>query len=81
MKANKAGAETIAVGREMGRDEGKYILREAVDGNERVSPFADSRRDGCNILIQLRKPVEAIAAEEVRKSISRPRSGVHNELG
>ena len=71
MKANEASAETVALVKEIGRDEGKDVLREAVDGNKRVSPLANNRQDGGNILVQLRNLVEAIATEEVRKSISK----------
>ena len=34
MKANEAGAETVALAEEIGRNKGKDILREAVDGNK-----------------------------------------------
>ena len=34
MKANKAGVETVALVKEIGRDERKYILQEAIDRNK-----------------------------------------------
>lgn len=34
MKANEGGTETVALVKEIGRDEGKDVLREAVDGNK-----------------------------------------------
>ena len=71
MKANEASVEAVALVKEIGRDEGKDVLWEAVDGNKRVSPLTNSHQDGGNILVQLRNLVKAIAMEEVRKSISK----------
>ena len=41
MKAHESGAEKVPLGRKMGGDDRKDIQRDAVNGDERVPPFAD----------------------------------------
>ena len=71
--AYKTGVETIHLGREMGRDEGKNIQRDAVYANEGVPPFADSRQRGRGIPVELRNHIDGEAREEVSHIDSRPR--------
>ena len=41
MTAHGNGPESVLLGRKTGRDEGKDVQREAVDGDEGVPPLAD----------------------------------------
>ena len=41
MATHRSGMETVLLGGEVGRDEGKDIRRDAVDGDERVLPLAN----------------------------------------
>ena len=52
---------------EVGRDNGKNFLREAVDGDERVPPLADVCQRDRSVLIELRDHIEG---EPVSKWLS-----------
>ena len=68
MSAYETSAKTVLLGREMGGDEGKNIQRDAVYVNEGVSPLADSRQRGRDILVKLGNAIEGEATEEVSAS-------------
>ena len=69
MTAHMTGAKTVHLGVEMGRDEGKDIERNAVDGSQRVPPPADIRQRGRNISLELRNSIKGEAAREVSVSL------------
>ena len=41
MTAHRSGVETVLLGREVGRDQGEDVHRDAIDASEGVFPFAD----------------------------------------
>ena len=58
MTAHKTGEEVVPLGGKIGGDEGKDVQREAVDGNERVLPFANCRQRGRGVTIKLRDVIQ-----------------------
>ena len=66
MSAHESSTESIALGREMGGDEGKDIHWDAVDGCERVPPFADGCQCGRSVPVELGNGIQGEAAEEVK---------------
>ena len=65
MTADKSGAESVLLGREVGGDEGKNVEWDAVDGSKRVPPFAYGYQRGRSVPVELRNGVQSEAVEEV----------------
>jgi len=71
MTAYTTGAESVPLRIEMGGNEGKDIQRYAVDGDEGVTPLADSCQRGRSIPVESGNAVGGEAVEEVSVSFLR----------
>ena len=71
MAAYKTGTETVALGREMGGYEGEDIPRDAVNGNERVPPFANIHQRRRGIFVKSRDLVKGEATGGVSELFPR----------
>ena len=65
MTAHGSGMETVLLGGEVGRDEGKDICWNAVDMGKEVLPLANGRQRDRNILVELGDRLQSEAAEVV----------------
>ena len=61
--AYESGPETVPLGREMGRDPGKDLRRDAVYGDEGVPPLPDSYQRGQGIPVEPANLTEGEAIE------------------
>ena len=68
-------AETITLGRKVGRDDGKNVQWDAVYANERISPFADIRQHGQDFMVELGNVVGGGAVEGVNVSFLKTSRG------
>lgn len=63
MAAYETGMEDVFLRREMGGYEGNDVQREAVDGGERVPPFANSCQRDCGVVIKLGDLIQSDAVK------------------
>ena len=76
--ADKSGAESVPLGREVGGDKGKNVEWDAVDGSKRVLPFAYGYQRGRGVPVELRNGIQCEAAEEVSSSFLLDLFSTHN---
>ena len=67
MAAYETGMEDVFLRREMGGYEGNDVQREAVDGGERVPPFANSCQRDCGVVVKLGDLIQNGPTREVSK--------------
>ena len=73
-------AETVTLGREVGRDDGKDIQWDAIYANEGIPPLTNIRQHGRDFMVELGNAVKGGAVEEVSVSFLRTSRGSRGDL-